>query len=94
MKSTSHCVGCRNHFYNGNNGIGVKQCFSLKTARVVKRWRIGWWTSPVAPGAFTEVKTYDCHHEPGTAAFSESLPAHAVEPVRLVRARLAKAVTP
>ena len=32
-----HCLGCRNDFYNGNNDLGVKECWSLKTARLVMR---------------------------------------------------------
>ncbi|KKL21047.1 hypothetical protein LCGC14_2449400 [marine sediment metagenome] len=85
VKSTAPCGGCRNNFYNGNNDLGVSRCWSLKDARLVKRWRIGWWTTPTIPGAFVQVKTYDCHHETGRYGFSEDLPLHAVEPVRLLK---------
>ena len=80
------CSGCRDNFYNaGQNGIGVRECWSLKDAEVVTRWKLGWWTSPVEPRAFQEVRTLSCHHEPGKYAFCKDLPSHAVDPVRLGR---------
>ena len=83
MKSTEFCQACTDNFYNGNNPLGVNHCLSLKSARVVKRWRLHWWTAPTVPGALVEVKTYNCHHEPGRYAFSKELPTCAVDPVRL-----------
>lgn len=71
------CMGCRNDFYNGKNGIGVARCWSLDTAQVVTRYRIGWWTTPTSPGAFTKVETLDCHEAPGQYAQYKELPAHA-----------------
>jgi len=32
-----HCAGCHNDFYNGNNPLGVSECWSLKTAKLIKR---------------------------------------------------------
>lgn len=32
-----HCSGCRNDFYNGNNPMGVKECWSLKDAQLILR---------------------------------------------------------
>lgn len=84
-KSIAPCVGCRNNFYNGNNSYDIQRCWSLKSARLVKLWRIGWWTDPTIPGAFVQVKTYNCHHETGRYGFSKTLPSHAVEPVYLTR---------
>ena len=84
-KDTSMCRGCRNDFYNGNNSIGVSECWSLKGAQVVKRWRQGWWTQTDAPGTLVQVKTYDCHHETGSYAFLKELPSCAIEPVYLER---------
>lgn len=82
-KSTDLCRGCREDFYNGHNDIGVKQCWNLESARVVRRWKLYWWTAPTVPGALVEVKTYNCHHEPGRFAFYEELPGCAVDPKRL-----------
>jgi hypothetical protein len=36
----SRCNGCHNDFYNGNNDLGVKRCWSLDKARLCKRLRI------------------------------------------------------
>ena len=32
-----HCIGCENDFYNGNNPMGIKECWHLKKAKIV--WR-------------------------------------------------------
>lgn len=72
------CSGCRNDYYNR---AAPKGCWSLESAEIVNRWRLGWWTDPTKPGAFVEVETLSCHHAPGQYAHSESLPAHAVDPV-------------
>lgn len=65
------CRGCRDDFYNqpGNSQCG--HCWSLDTATVVIRYRIGWWTSPATPGAYTKVKTLSCHYAPGSYALHE-----------------------
>lgn len=31
------CVGCRDDFYNDKNPLGVKRCWSLKSAKKVRR---------------------------------------------------------
>ena len=35
-----YCIGCENDFYNGHNPYGVKECWSLKDAKFVKRKKI------------------------------------------------------
>jgi len=75
-KCKALCRGCRNDFYNGNNDMGVKECWSFKGAKVAKRWRIGWWTSMDRPENFHEVTTLDCFHQTGTAAYLKELPEH------------------
>jgi hypothetical protein len=30
-----HCSGCRDDFYNGNNDLGVKQCWMRTSAKLV-----------------------------------------------------------
>jgi hypothetical protein len=69
-----YCPGCRDDFYNGQNRIGVTQCWSLKSAKVVTRYRLGWWTAPTAPGAFTKVTTNSCHYATGRYAHYTELP--------------------
>ena len=40
------CNGCRNDFYNDKNPYGIKECWSLKTAKVVWRIPVGHWEDP------------------------------------------------
>ena len=70
-KSKSLCTGCRADYYNGQ---GAKECWSYKSAKIVDRYRIGWWTAPTEAGAFTKIKTLNCHHAPGQYAHYEKLP--------------------
>lgn len=70
------CSGCRDDFYNDHNPIGVKECWALKTAKVVTRWRIGWWTPQDRVENFRRVQTLSCHHSPGQYAQTERLPEH------------------
>lgn len=76
-QSTAYCRGCTDDYYNGT---GSTECWLLKTAQVVTRYRIGWWTAPTEPGAFTKVTTYHCHHEPGRYAYHKALPDYATRP--------------
>ena len=58
------CIGCRDDFYNGNNNLGVKECFNLKSAQVVKRKFIG--INDVPPWDWQRVvKTLSCHKKQG-----------------------------
>jgi hypothetical protein len=69
------CVGCRDNFYNGNNELGVSECWLLKTAKPVTRYRLGYWTRPSSRKDFEKVGTLDCHRPPGYVHMKE-LPAH------------------
>lgn len=40
------CVGCKDNFYNGNNDLGVKECWGLASARKVLKRRVGMWERP------------------------------------------------
>ena len=79
-KDKALCAGCRNDFYNGNNQLGVQECWSFKSAKVCTRYKLHWWTAPTVPGAFTKVTTLSCHHAPGKYAMYEKLPDFAVDP--------------
>ena len=72
------CRGCRDDFYNGKNSLGVRECWNLKGAKKVVRYRIGTWTTPDTPGAFTKVRTLDCHR-PNGAVHYDRLPHFATE---------------
>jgi hypothetical protein len=54
-----HCSGCRNNFYNGNNPLGVKECWSLKDAKLVSRIGLGFWENPPYKGK-KKVRVPDC----------------------------------
>lgn len=75
-KDKSMCIGCRQNYYNGNNDRGITECWNYKTAKAVKRFRIGWWTTPTSKDVFTEVITLDCHVSPGNYANYTNYPAH------------------
>lgn len=72
-----NCVGCRNNFYNGNNDIGVTECWSLADAKMVTKYRIGWWQSMGDKSNFVKVRVPNCYHQPGTNAFLDSIPRSA-----------------
>ena len=60
-----HCAGCSDDFYNGKNPMGVKECWMLKTAKIVTLFRIGTWTVPTQLYAFTKCKVPHCFHRDG-----------------------------
>jgi hypothetical protein len=67
MKTTEHCAGCRNDFYNGNNSLGVKRCWSLDTAKLVTRIVIGIWQNPPYDTKDTR-KVLNCYSPDGRVA--------------------------
>ena len=68
-KSKSLCNGCRNDFYNGHNGIGVKECWSFKDAKVCKRTFVGTWQPP--PYTWNPRDTLTCWHGNGLHPISK-----------------------
>jgi len=72
-KSKALCSGCTDDFYNGQ---GAAECWLYKDAKVVKRFRIGWWTMQDKAENFTPVYTFQCHHARGQYALMEQLPEH------------------
>lgn len=65
-RSLRYCTGCENDFYNGNNNLGVRVCWSLKTSRVMNRWKVPIWE---APPTGTKVRTRSCFREKGFAMY-------------------------
>lgn len=59
----SNCAGCKDDFYNGKNGLGVKECFRLRKARLVLKKRVGINQTP--PWKQKPVKVPDCYREKG-----------------------------
>lgn len=37
MTDLIHCKGCTEDFYNGNNNLGIKECWNRKSATMVER---------------------------------------------------------
>ena len=70
---TNYCTGCRDDFYNGNNDLGVKECWLKENAKAVTRFRVHWW-DPYPFRSTQKVKTYHCHNESGQYAFYKKDP--------------------
>jgi len=75
-KDKRFCIGCDDNFYNGNNPMGVKECWLFKSAKVATRYMIGWWTPQDKKENFTKVTTHSCHREIGRFAYYDRLPSH------------------
>jgi hypothetical protein len=75
MKTTAHCAGCRNNFYNGCNPYDIKQCWSLAKAKLVTRWKIGVNVPMNIKEAYRKVRVPDCYRENGYAYLKE-LPSY------------------
>lgn len=58
-----HCVGCRNNFYNGNNDIGVSECWHLADAKLVRRKRVPVTLRP--PWEMAPVTVPNCYQQKG-----------------------------
>lgn len=58
-----HCVGCRDNFYNGNNNLGISECWLLKTAKLIKRKRVH--MDEVPPWKAKPETLPNCYNESG-----------------------------
>lgn len=55
------CVGCEDDFYNGKNPLGVKECWMLKSAEVVRKKMVHINQRP--PWKQKAIKVLSCRHE-------------------------------
>ena len=55
------CGGCDGNFYNGHNDKGVKECWSLKTAKVAMRKKVH--VDQVPPWTQKPIRTLSCFHQ-------------------------------
>ena len=79
QEKKQYCFGCRQDFYNGNNNLWIKECWHLKTAKLVKRYRIYWWTPMDKASNFTEVKVLSCYNDLSNGhgyAYLHDIPSH------------------
>jgi hypothetical protein len=58
-----HCQGCRDNFYNGNNDLGVKECWLLKSAHLVMKKEVH--ISQVPPWKQSPREFLNCFRRPG-----------------------------
>lgn len=63
-ENLKYCKGCTNDFYNGNNTMGVKRCWSLPSAEVVQRVAIHVDRMPPYMNVEPET-TLNCHTRRG-----------------------------
>lgn len=74
MNEPTHCDGCRENFYNGNNDLGVQRCWSLDTAKVVERKFVHF--NDVPPWNRQPVETtFSCHRRKGHVSVSPDNPS-------------------
>ena len=71
-----YCAGCYNNFYNGQNDLGINECWYFKKAKMVKKLRIGWWTPQDDANNFYEITTNSCNVSPGNYVDYDKLPEH------------------
>ena len=71
-----YCVGCDSDYYNHENHSTTGECWSFDTAKVVKKYCIGWWTPMDKKENFWQTTTHNCHTESGKFAYLDKLPEH------------------
>lgn len=54
------CSGCRDDFYNGNNGLGVSECWSFKDAKVCDK--VGYRSIHSVTQDESKKRTLSCWH--------------------------------
>lgn len=60
------CIGCYNNFYNGNNNLGVKECWSFdRKKKCVTKFRLSIHTPMNIKSAYQKVKIPPCYHMTG-----------------------------
>lgn len=58
-----HCVGCEDNFYNGNNDIGVQECWGFETAKLVLKKQVS--IHQVPPWKQEPTQVPSCYHKRG-----------------------------
>lgn len=76
MIDVARCYGCTDDFYNRDEGqllAAGGRCWSLKTAKLVTRFRIHRDSMPEWKNAYTEMEVPHCYRQPGFS-FQDQLP--------------------
>jgi hypothetical protein len=74
-KDKTHCIGCTENFYNGNNPYDIKECWNFKSGKMQTRYRICNSTPMTNIYGFLEVVVMSCRHEKGYSLLHE-MPRH------------------
>lgn len=61
----AHCRGCTENFYNGNNSLGVKECWHFKDAKLVSKKMVH--LAQVPPWNQQPIKVLSCYRAKGYA---------------------------
>jgi len=72
----SKCIGCRDNFYNGNNDLGVQECWLLKKAELITRYRLSIHTPMDQRRGYQKVERPNCYGEKGYV-FLKEIPEYA-----------------
>jgi hypothetical protein len=56
--------------------MGIKECWCFEDAKVVTRYRIGWWVPMDNKDNFTKVSVLNCYNQSGRFAYLNKLPEH------------------
>jgi len=72
----SNCIGCEDNFYNGNNLLGIKECWHFKDAKVVMRFCIGVNVPQDRKENFAEVEVPSCYFSTCGLVYYNGLPRH------------------
>ena len=67
-----HCPSCSEDFYNGHNPYNIKECWHLKTAKLVWGKVVGIWQNPPYDKVPKERKP-NCWHKKGVAFLKEGI---------------------
>ena len=59
-KRRKYCSGCTENFYNGNNPLGIDECWCLEDAKIVTKKFVHVDMRP--PWNVKPEKTLSCHH--------------------------------
>jgi len=64
-KSKKMCIGCYNNFYNGNNNLGIKECWSYVSSKIIERVEVG--INEMPPYYHKPRKFLNCYRKSGYA---------------------------
>ena len=57
------CAGCHNNFYNGNNEMGIEECWCLESAKLILRKEVS--IRQIPPWNQKAKKFPSCYRRPG-----------------------------